>query len=147
MSPSQTKDLMSLANTGSVSEDPITTAMEVVSVVYPVVRRDLSPQELLLILPKDKHLKVYDQHKDEEDPNWVPQSVGFPTQKYWPCAPDQLLSQGYSWDDEIKHSDYIQIVAQTNPEGFKTSQVTACLVTWITLLVECVGNAPLKSVN
>ena len=42
MSPSQTKDLISLADTGSVSEDPITTEMEVVSAVNPVVPRDLS---------------------------------------------------------------------------------------------------------
>ena len=99
MSPSQMKDLISLADTGSVSKDPITTEAEVVSAVNPVILSDLSPQELLLILPKDKHLKVYYQHKDKEDPNWVPQYVGFPTQRYWPRAPDRLLSLGYSWDD------------------------------------------------
>jgi hypothetical protein len=33
MRPSQTKDLISLADTGSVSKDPITTEMEVVSTV------------------------------------------------------------------------------------------------------------------
>ena len=99
MSPSQMKDLISLADTGSVSKDPITTEGEVVSAVNPVILSDLSPQELLLILPKDKHLKVYYQHKDKEDPNWVPQYVGFPTQRYWPRAPDRLLSLGYSWDD------------------------------------------------
>ena len=95
------------------------TETEVVSTVNPVVLRDLSPQELLLILPEDKCLEVYYQCKDEEDPNWVPQYVGFPTQRYWPHAPDRLLSLGYSWDDEIKDSDYIQRVAQTNPEGFE----------------------------
>ena len=62
LSPSQTKDLVSLTDTGSVSEDPITTETKVVSAVNPVVPRDISPQELLLILPEDKHLKVYYQH-------------------------------------------------------------------------------------
>ena len=119
MSPSQTKDLISLADTGSVSKDRITTEAEVVSAVNPVVLRDLCPQELLLILPEDKRLKVYYQHKDEEDPNWGPQYVGFPTQRYWPRAPDRLLSLGYSWDDEIKDSNYIERVAQTDPEGFE----------------------------
>ena len=89
------------------SEDPIMTETEVISTVNPVVPKDLSPQELLLILPEDKHLKVYYQCKEEEDPNWVPQYVGFPTQRYWPHAPDRLLSLGYSWDDEIRDSDYI----------------------------------------
>ena len=148
MSPSQTKDLISLTDTDSVSEDPITTEVEVVSAVNPVVPRDLSPQELLLIYPEDKHLKVYYQRKDEEDPNWVPQYVAFPTTRYWPRAPDRLLSLGYLWDDEINDSNYIERVAQTDLRGLKTSQDnTACLVTWITLLAECVGNAPLKSVN
>ena len=113
------KDLISLADTGSVSKDPITTEAETVSAVNPVVLRDLSPQELLLILPEDKHLKVYYQRKDKEDPNWVPQYVGFPTTRYWPCAPDRLLSLGYSWDDEIKDSDYIERVTQTDPQGFE----------------------------
>ena len=76
------KDLMSLADTGSVSEDPTTTATEVVSIINPVVLRDLSPQELLLILPKDECLKIYHQCKDKEDSNWVPQYVEFPTQRY-----------------------------------------------------------------
>ena len=76
------KDLVSLADTGSVSKDPITTETEVVSAMNPVVPRDLPPQELLLILPEDKHLKVYYQRKEQEDPNWVPQHVGFPTQRY-----------------------------------------------------------------
>jgi hypothetical protein len=53
------KDLISLADTGSVSEDPITTETEIVSAMNPVAPRDLSPQELLLILPEDKCLKVY----------------------------------------------------------------------------------------
>jgi hypothetical protein len=69
MSPSQTKDLIILTDTGSVSEDPITTEVEIVFAVNPVVPRDLIPQELLLILPEDKRLKVYYQRKDEEDPN------------------------------------------------------------------------------
>ena len=119
MSPSQTKDLISLADIGSISKDPSMTETEVVSIVNPVVPRDLSPQELLLILPEDKHLKIYYQRKDEEDPNWVPQYVSFPTQRYWPRAPDRLLSLGYLWDDKIKDSDYIQRVAQTDPEGFQ----------------------------
>ena len=59
MSPFQMKDLISLADTGSVSEDPITTETEIVSAMNPVAPRDLSPQELLLILPEDKCLKVY----------------------------------------------------------------------------------------
>ena len=63
------------------SEDPIMTETEVISTVNPVVPRDISPQELLLILPEDKHLKVYYQCKEEEDPNWVPQYVGFPTRR------------------------------------------------------------------
>ena len=79
-----------------VREDPSTTEVEIVSAVNPVVPRDLSPQELLVILPEDKCLKVYYQHKEEEDPNWVPQYVGFPTQRYWPNVPDRLLSLGYS---------------------------------------------------
>ena len=119
MSPSQTKDLISLADIGSISKDPSMTETEVVSIVNPVVPRDLSPQELLLILPEDKHLKIYYQRKDEEDPNWVPQYVGFPTQKHWPCAPDRLLILGYPWDDEVKDSDYIQRVAQIDSEGFQ----------------------------
>ena len=119
MSPSQTKNLMSLTDISSVSEDPNMTAMENISVVNPVIPRDLSPQELLVTLPKDKCLKVYYQHRDEEDPAWVPRYVGFPTQKHWPCAPDRLLSLGYSWDDKVKDSDYVQRVAQTNPEGFQ----------------------------
>ena len=45
--------------------------------------------------------------------------VGFPTQNHWPRAPDRLLSLGYFWDDEVKDSDYIQGIAQTNPEGFQ----------------------------
>ena len=49
MSPSQTKELLS-----GVHEDPTTTEAEVVSAVNPVVLRDLSPQELLVILPADK---------------------------------------------------------------------------------------------
>ena len=102
------KDLISLADAGSVSEDHTTTETEVVSVMNPVIPRDLSPQELLLILPEDKCLKVYYQRKDEEDPNWVPQYVGFPTQRYWPHAPDRLLSIGYSWDDEINDSNYVE---------------------------------------
>ena len=73
MSPSQTKDLISLTDTGSVSEDPITTETEIVSAMNPVAPRDLSPQELLLILPEDKCLKIYYQCKDEENPNWVSQ--------------------------------------------------------------------------
>ena len=117
MSPSQTKDLISLTDTGSVSEDPITTETEIISAMNPVVLRDLSPQELFLA--EDKCLKVYYQHKDKEDPNWVPQYVGFPTQRYWPRAPDRLLSLGYSWDNEIKDSDYIERVAQTDPQGFE----------------------------
>ena len=92
MSPSQTKDLISLADTSGVREDPITTEAEVISTVNPVVPRDLSPQELLVRLPEDKCLKVYYQPKEEEDPNWVPQYVGFPTQRYWPHALDRLLS-------------------------------------------------------
>ena len=119
MSPSQMKDLMSLADTGSVSEDPSMTVTEVLSIVNPVIPRDLSLQELLVILPEDKCLKIYYQCKDEEDPNWVPQYVGFPTQKHWPCAPDRLLILGYLWDDEVKDSDYIQRVAQTDSEGFQ----------------------------
>ena len=47
MSPSQTKDLINLANMGSVSEDPSMTETEVVSAMNPVIPRDLSPQELL----------------------------------------------------------------------------------------------------
>ena len=94
MSPSQTKDLISLADTSGVREDPTTTEAEVVSAVNPVVPRDLSPQELLVTLPEDKHLKVYYQRKEGEDPNWVPQYVGFPTQRYWPHALDRLLSLG-----------------------------------------------------
>ena len=113
------KDLITLADTGSVSEDPIMTEAEVVSAMNPVILRDLSPQELLLILPEDKRLKVYYQRKDEEDSNWVPQYVGFPTQRYWPHTLDRLLSLGYSWDDEIKDSDYIERVAQTDPEVFE----------------------------
>ena len=119
MSPSPMKDLISLADTSGVREDPTTTEAEVVSTVNPVVPRDLSPQELLVILPEDKCLKVYYQRKEEEDPNWVPQYVGFPTQRYWPRAPDRLLSLGYSWDDEINDSNYIERVAQTDPEGFE----------------------------
>ena len=78
------KDLISLADTSGVGEDPITTEAKVISTVNPVVLRNLSLQELLIILPEDKCLKVYYQHKEEEDPNWVPQYVGFPTQRYWP---------------------------------------------------------------
>ena len=59
MSPSQTKDLISLADTSGVRKDPITTEAEVISAVNPVVPRDLSPQELLVRLPEDKCLKVY----------------------------------------------------------------------------------------
>ena len=73
MSPSQTKDLISLADTSGVRKDPTTTEAEVVSAVNPIVPRDLSPQELLVTLPEDKCLKVYYQRKEEEDPNWVPQ--------------------------------------------------------------------------
>jgi hypothetical protein len=113
------KDVISLADTSGVREDPITTEAEVVSAMNPVVPRDLSPQELLLILPEDKRLKIYYQRKEEEDPNWVPQYVGFPTQRYWPHAPDRLLSLGYSWDDKINDSNYIERVAQTDPEGFE----------------------------
>ena len=91
MSPSQTKDLISLADTGSVSEDPNMTEMEIVFAINPVVPRDSSPQELLVILPEDKRLKVYYQRKEQEDPNWVLQYVGFPTQRYWPCALDRIL--------------------------------------------------------
>ena len=116
---SQMKDLISLADTDSVSEDPIMTEVEIVSAVNPVVPRDLSPQELLIILPEDKHLKIYYQRKEAEDPNWVPQHVGFPTTRYWPCAPDRLLSLGYSWDDKINDSNYIERVAQTDPERFE----------------------------
>ena len=43
MSPSQTKDLISLAGTSSVHGDPITTEADVISAVNPVVPRDLSP--------------------------------------------------------------------------------------------------------
>jgi hypothetical protein len=147
MSPSQMKDLITLADTGSVSEDPIMTEVEVVSAMNPVILRDLSPQELLLILPEDKRLKVYYQRKDEEDSNWVPQYVGFPTQRYWPHTLDRLLSLGYSWDDEIKDSDYIERVAQTNPEGFENLTGYRVPSHMDNITCRTCGECPLKSVN
>ena len=110
---------MSLTDTGSVCKDPNMTVTENIPVVNPVILRDLSPLELLVTLPEDKHLKVYYQCRDKEDPAWVPQYVGFPTQKHWPHAPDRLLSLGYLWDDEVKDSDYIQRMAQTDRERFQ----------------------------
>ena len=47
MSPSQMKDLMSLADTGSVSKNPSTTVTEVVSVINPVIPRDSKPPRIV----------------------------------------------------------------------------------------------------
>ena len=73
--------------------------------------------------------------------------IGFPTQKHWPHAPDRLLSLGYLWDDKVKDSDYIQRVAQTDPEGFQdlTGYCVPSHVDHITC--RTMENALLKSVN
>jgi hypothetical protein len=62
------KDLMSLAHTGSVSDSSITTVMDNISIVNPVVPKDLSPVELLVTLSEDKQLRIYYQCRDKEDP-------------------------------------------------------------------------------
>ena len=147
MSPFQTKDLISLTDTGSVSEDPNMTEMEIVFAINPVVPRDSSPQELLLILPEDKRLKVYYQRKDEEDSNWVPQYVGFPTQRYWPCALDRLLSLGYSWDDKINDSNHIERIAETDLEGFENLTGYRVPSHMDNITCRTCGEYPLKSVN
>jgi hypothetical protein len=113
------EDLMSLVDTGSVSECSIMTVTDNTSVINPVILRDNSPLELLVTLSEGNQLRIYCQCQEEENPMWIPRFVQFPTQGHWPLVPDRLLSLGYSWDDKVKDSEYIQRLAQNNLKEFE----------------------------
>jgi len=81
----------------------------------------MTPYKVLLSLPEDAWLKIYTHRKTEEEPNWTPPHniIDVEQWKKSPTVNNKMLHMGYSWDDEVYDSEWIQSLAVREPNEFQ----------------------------
>ena len=111
-----------IADTSSVSDSASTlvgstnTSMDLAE-----IPPGMTPYEVLLSLPEDARIEIYTRRKTEEEPNWTPPHniIDVERRKKSPIVSNRMLHMGYSWDDEVYDSEWIQSLAVREPNEFQ----------------------------
>jgi len=81
----------------------------------------MTPIRSALSLPEDTRIEIYTRRKMEEEPNWTPPHniIDVERRKKSPTVSNRMLHMGYSWDDEVYDSEWIQSLAVREPNEFQ----------------------------
>src|SRR5258705_11837566 len=81
----------------------------------------MTPYKVLLSLTEYPRLEIYTCRKMEEEPDWTPPHniIDVERQKKSPTVSNRMLHMGYSWDDEVYDSEWIQSLAVREPNEFQ----------------------------
>jgi hypothetical protein len=82
------------------------------------IPRSTSPHGLLLMLCEEIRLQIYCNRKEKEEPNWTPHYVVNLYGRDIPNAPRRMLNLGYSHEDEVLDSEYLQCLAAEDRNTF-----------------------------
>src|ERR1700729_3086394 len=96
--------------------DSVNTSVELID-----IPSDMYPNELLHALSDKIRIEIYYRRKREENPAWVPLAVPEnerKTPRYMP-PPQQLIELGYSTQDDMDDTDWLERSATRRPDEFE----------------------------